>query len=293
MAVTTTTVLSDTIPTIIEEARYTMQHNAVIANLVWKSPKKDGEGSTKNFPYWGTVSAYDLTENVDMSNPQSMADTTVTITPSEVGAQIVLTDKLVRDNQEDVKRAAGRILGDAMAVKQDSDLAEHFSNGGTDLGSDGTMTMGQVAAAVAILAGNPTSQRGPAPRPYVMVHHPYCLLDLVDVLTPLIPGTAGNPVPMSGIADEVVRNYNIGRLFGVDIYEDGNLSTSGDACDGAVFASGEGGSIILCEAKQWDVEPERDASLRATELNIVGEYGSDGYNDNWIVEMSHDATAPD
>ena len=114
MAVNTTSVLGDTIPTIIEEARYTEQFKEVISNLSWRISKEIHKGSTVNIPYFGTVTANALSEGIDMVNPQSMEDTNVQFTPSEVGAQIVVTDKLVRDNQEDVIRAAGRILGDAM-----------------------------------------------------------------------------------------------------------------------------------------------------------------------------------
>ncbi|MDD4986543.1 MAG: hypothetical protein PHQ43_12340, partial [Dehalococcoidales bacterium] len=104
MGYTTTAELADTIPTVIEQARFTSQFKAIMSSLCWKSTKKLHEGSTKNFPYWGTVTAQSLTEGQDMSTAEQMEDTLVTITPSEVGCKIILTDKLLRDNQEDVKR---------------------------------------------------------------------------------------------------------------------------------------------------------------------------------------------
>lgn len=290
MAITKTTTLADTIPTIIEEARFTEQFKAVMSGLVWNIKKKLHEGSTINVPYFGTVTASALTEGVDMTSSQTMADTNVPITPGEVGCKIIITDKLARDNQEDILRAAGRILGDAMAVKRDGDLLDELDDGTTTLGAGTTATLGQFAAARAILAGNAVSAGGPAPQPYVCVHHPFVYMDLVDVLTPLIPGTAGNVVPMSGIADEVVRNYGVGKLFGVPMVEDGNLDTT--TCKGGMFSSGKGGGIILATADEWDVKPERDESLRATELNIVGEYGVGEYLAGWIVELYHDAATP-
>ena len=59
-----------------------------------------------------------------------------------------------------------------------------------------------------------------------------------------------------------------------------------------MFSTGEGGAIILGTADEWDIAPERDESLRATELNIVGEYGVGVYEDAWIVELYMDATTP-
>ncbi len=299
MSITTTTELGDTIPTVIEEARHTAQFNAIMAGLVWKITKAKGDGKTVNVPYWGEVTATGLTEGVDMTASATMEDTNVQITPGEVGVKIILTDVLIRDNMNDVKAAAGRILGAAMEKKRDQDLLGQLDDATTSLGSTSTtMTMGAVAAARALVTGNPTTSGGPAPPPYACVHHPFTLLDLVDILTPLVPpGTAASTSQVQAmggsVTDEVIRNYGIGRLFGMPIIEDGNLdiatTTSGK---GGVFSTGMGGSIILATANEWSVEPERDASLRGWELNVVGEYGVGEYLAGWIVELLMDATTP-
>lgn len=303
MAVTTDTVLADTVPTVLESARLTEQFVAEMSKLVWKIKKKLHDGKNVNVPYWNTVTARNLTEGVDNVTSETMADTLVTITPGEVGCKIILTDKLVRDNNEDVKAAAGRILGNAMEVKRDQDLAGQLDDATNSLGAGATATLGQVAAARAILKGNPVSSGGPAPGQLVVVHHPYVTLDWVDVMTPLAPfgviTTAGTALaamqsPGIGMANDVLANYGVGKLFGMPVIEDGNIDTTtvANSAKGGVFATGEGGSIILATAAEWDVEPERDASLRATELNITGEYGVGEYLAGWIVELNHDATLP-
>ena len=294
MSITTTTVLADTVPTVLEKARFTQRFKAVMASLCWNIRKPLHDGKTINVPYWGIITASTLTEGVDMAASEDMEDTLVTITPREVGCKIILTDKLVRDNNEDVKSAAGRLLGEAMEFKRDYDLLGQLDDATTSLGGTSTTaTMGVIAAARALLAGNAVSTGGPAPMPYAVVHHPFSLLDLVDILTPertlsWYPAGAG-----MSMADEVLKNYTIGRLFGMPIIEDGNLdiatSTSGK---GGVFSTGEGGAIILGTADEWSIEPERDASLRATELNVVGEYGVGEYKAGWIVELLFDATTP-
>ena len=294
MSYTTTVDLTDTIPTILEEARFTERFDNPMAALCWKIPKQLHKGSNINVPYWGTVTAYNLTEGVDMVSAEKMEDTLVTITPGEVGCKIIITDKLVRDNQMDVIRAAGRVLGEAMAYKQDSDILAQLDDGTNSLGSTATtMTLGVIAAARALLMGNAVSTGGPCRPPYACVHHPYTLLDLVDVFTPLVPTATYTSALTGPLAEDVIRNYTVGRLFGMPIIEDGNLdiatSTSGK---GGVFKTGMGGSIILAVAKEWGVEDERDASLRATELNIVGEYGTGEYLAGWIVELLMDATTP-
>ena len=154
--------------------------------------------------------------------------------------------------------------------------------------------MGQIAAANALLSGLAISSGGPAPTPRAAVHHPYVLLDLVDVLTPTVPGGTTPATTPGSMTDEVLRNYLMGRLFGINIYEDGNLdiTTNANSGKGGVFATGRGGSLVLATADEWDVYPEDDASLRATELNVVGEYGVGEYLAGWIVELFNDSTTP-
>ena len=294
MAISKSTTLANTLPTIIEEARFWGEHKAVMAGLSWKIKKELHKGSTVKLPYFGYVSAGALTEGVDMASPTTMADYNTTITPAEVGCQILITDKLERDNQEDIVRAAGRILGDAMERKRDTDLWGQLDDGVVTLGGNTTMTMGILAAARAQLAGVPIANAGPAPTPYVAVQHPYVWLDLVDILTPVLYTTTNvSGVGTAGLADNILREYTIGRLFGMPCVEDGNGTIlSGPQCNGAVFAAGTGGGLVLVTADEWDIRPERDESLRATELNIVGEYGVGEYIADWIITLNNDCTAP-
>ncbi len=295
VGITTTSTLGDTLPTIIEEARFTEAYKEVISKLVWRINKPLHSGLTTNLPYWGTVSAESLTQGVDMANPTAMADTSVPFTPAEVGCQIIVTDKLVRDNQEDVIRAAGVILGNAMVAKRETDLAGQFGDGTTDLGSNGSLTLGMLAAGQALLGGLALTSGGPAPKPYVVIHHPYVLLDIVDIFTPLLATTTATYqgiTGMGGLADEMLRNYLAGRILGMNVYESGNITITSATCDGVVLAAGRGGGLVLVMAKEWDVKPEYDASLRATELNIVGEYTVGEYLAGWMVELSCDATTP-
>lgn len=297
MAITTDTILADTVPTILESARFTEQFMAEMSALVWNIRKQLHDGKNVNVPYFGIVTASGLNEGVDMATSETMSDTLVTITPAEVGCKLILTDKVVRDDNEDVKSAAGRILGNAMELKRDQDLLSLFASAGTTVGASTTATLGQFAAARAILKGNPVSNKGPAPGGLVCVIHPYVTIDLIDVLTPLIPqavaASSGYNAMGGGLTDDVIRNYGVGRLFGMPIIEDGNISAAAGTCHGGCFASGEGGSIILATANEWSVEPERDASLRATELNIVGEYGVGYYLSAWAVDLNHDGAKPD
>src|SRR3990167_8368149 len=187
MAITTDQVMADTVPTVLESARYTAEFLAEMSKLVWNIQKALHDGKNLNIPLFGTVAARALAEGIDNVVSETMSDSLVTITPGEVGCKIILTDKLVRDNNEDIKAAAGRLLGNAMEVKRDQDLLEQLDDATNSLGAGTTATLGQFAAGRSILKGNPVSSGGPAPGQLVIVTHPYVTLDIVDVLTPLAP----------------------------------------------------------------------------------------------------------
>ena len=56
--------------------------------------------------------------------------------------------------------------------------------------------------------------------------------------------------------------------------------------------TGEGGALVCATSQEWQILPEDDNSLRATELNVVGEYGVGEYLAGWMVELLNDATTP-
>ena len=287
---TTTAELGDTIPTIIEEAQFTQEFKAVMRSIAWNIPK--GKGSTVNIPYFGQNTSHKLTEGVDLTVDEKMTDTNVQITPYEAGLKIILTDVVIEDDNEALIRAAGNLLGDAYERKRDIDLLERLDLG-TQSPCDSTaaLTMGQIAAGRAILQGN-TATVGPAPVPYAVVIHPFQELDLVDVITPVLPA-AGSAMYGTSLSDDIIRTYSIGKLFGMPIVSDGNLAIdTGDDTKGGVFASGRGGGLIYVSAREPNIEPERDASLRGWEMNYVGRYGVGEYLAGWIVELYTDAATP-
>jgi len=293
---TTTGELGDIIPTIIEEAQFTQQFKAVMRPLVWNIPK--GKGTTVNIPYFGEATSRQLTEGIDMVNDEKMEDTNVQVTPYEAGLKIILTDVVIEDDNEALIRAAGVVLGDAYEKKRDVDLLERLDQGASSLcGSGNSLTMGHFAAARAILMGSTTSP-GPAPGPYAAVIHPFHELDIVDILTPIAAalvtsGTAQGTQTWSGAAaDDVIRNYSVGRLFGMPVITDGNLALTAVSSKGGVFAAGQRGGIIYVSAREPTVKPTRDESLRGWELVYAGRYGVGNYATNWTVELWADATTP-
>ncbi len=102
---------------IIAAARYTEEHNAPAMNLIEQFTLPKGAKQV-TVPKVGQMSMQDLTDGVDIVDEEDIGMTTVDLTASEVGAKIILTDKLVRQSAENVFSMIGRQLGDGMARKR-------------------------------------------------------------------------------------------------------------------------------------------------------------------------------
>src|SRR3990167_4208045 len=120
MSITKVEDLGDTIPTIIEEAQFIRQFKAVMRGLAWTIRK--GKGSTVNIPYFSELTANQLQEGIDMTGSETLQDTNVQITPTEKGLKTILTDSVIEDDNEALKRAAGALMGDAYEKKLAQDL---------------------------------------------------------------------------------------------------------------------------------------------------------------------------
>ena len=292
MAITGLAELGDTIPTIIARAHFQEDFDSVMRGLCWNYSAD--KGTTTNIPYWGKLTANVLSEKIDMTTAETIEDTNVQITPYEVGLKTILTYNAIEDDNEDMKSVAGKLMGSAYETKRDVDLLSQFADAASALaGSANALTMGHIAAARATLLAN-SAAGGKAPLPYVCVIHPNHELDLVDVITPVIPA-AGSGMYASPFSDDVLRNYSIGRLFGMPIVVDGNIALAVSAnvsARGGVFSAGEGGGIIYVEKRGPTVMPDDDPSARGIELNYVGRYGVGEFFSAWVVGLNADATPP-
>ena len=89
------------------------------------------------------------------------------------------------------------------------------------------------------------------------------------------------------LQNEAMRTGYIGQLAGVNIYESANITADGsDDAKGAVFAPE---AIAIAMKKDFNIETQRDASLRAFELNATAVYGVGELDDSYGVEMLFDA----
>ena len=242
-----------------------------------------------NIPIWGRNDAAALTEGVDINTPQQLSVTVQSITASEHGIMTFVSDRLTRQNNEDILSHVGDVQGGALGRLLEDDLIVLFDGFSNSIGSAGSyLTFYHVAGAVSYLKTDNDSSYGMAPGTPNGVFHPEQIRAFVQEMTGIqgggSTGMAAQPIP-EGVTAEVVQNYFRGneKVFGVPIYQSGVLSRDGSGdTKGAVFVPQ---AIALAMAHEMEAEQERDASLRGTEVVMVGEWGEAEVADPWGVEM--------
>ena len=113
--------------------------------------------------------------------------------------------------------------------------------------------------------------------------HPKATFNLKKTLTnPAYTNGVGTAI--SDIGNEALRNGYIGRIAGIDIFENANISI--DAYDDSFGGVFHPQSIGLKE--DFKVETQRDASLRATEIVASITVGSGVLKDTYGVTVKVD-----
>lgn len=269
---------TDYIQKIYEDALFVARENALMQNLVTNYA---GQGVAPRVSSEYSAATISSVNDDDDLTSQSFAPTVLnTLTPAEVGAQYLVTDQRMESDPMPVMQAAAQELGAAMANKVDSDLCSDFTSftGGTVGVAGSVLTWGRLFAAVAQLR----AQKAPAP--YYCVLHPYQIHDLAKEAAP-----AGSNVNAPNFGDEVMRNRFFAQAAGCLIFESSNI-TAGTASVGGVFSPM---ALALDIRRAARIEPERDASRRATELNLSMVYAHGVWRPKFGVKIiSTTNTAP-
>ena len=257
--------------TIIAAARYTEEHNAPALALIEKFSLGKGE-KTVTVPKVGQMTMDDLTDGVDIVDEESIGMTTVDLTASEVGAKVILTDKLVRQSSPNVMAIIGRQLGDGMARKKDGDVIALYTNlnGGTKLGADGRSM--SVANTHAIISNAKANRFGSQ---LYILHHPNAVAALSkDGATVASLGAAGGGEISQGFSADLLRNFYSGLrpINNVPIFEDGNIAKE-SSVDSGIGVIADKSALAVLVSVDTRTERQRDASLRATEVVMTADYG--------------------
>lgn len=268
---------------IYEDAVFAVREQTIATRLV--TTFTDGRGDqTRTISEYPSVSFQAVAETEDYANPTEFKKTSLsTLTPGEYMAQFILTDRRLETDPQDARRDAAMELGYGAADKVDSDVLGNIANltGGTVGASGTTMIWGYLFAAISRL------RQAKVPRPYYAVLAPYHWHDLATAVTPA--ATTATNAPQ--FQDEVMRRWYVGNVAGLDgIFVSANVPVSGTDAYSAVFNPR---AIAYDLRRDFRLEPERDASARAYELNATMLYAHGVWRPKWGVAIQADNSAPE
>jgi len=267
---------------IISAARYTEEHNAPALALIESFSLGKGEKQV-TVPKVGQMSMSDLVDGQDIVDEEEIGMTTVDLTASEVGAKVIITDKLLKQSAVNVMSIIGRQLGDGMARKKDTDVHALYSGFSTSLGAaNTTMSLANTAGAIAYAKANKFGSQ------VYIIQHPNAVFDIANTA---VTASSTYPVP-KGWSEDLLGEFFSGLrpLNGVAIFEDGNLTI--DSSDDVVGAIADKSALCVLNSVTTKTERQRDASLRATEIVMTSDYGVFELDDSRGASLTMDASAP-
>jgi N4-gp56 family major capsid protein len=278
----TSSTLSELYTEIVAEALFVASERSIMRPLV-KNYAVTGGGKSVEVPIYSAVSAAAVSEASDLSNT-AINPTSQTITCSEHGIMTTLTDLARNSAPRNVAGDIGKLFGEAIAKKIDTDLTALFGGFSTTVGSASTA----LSAAVLFQAVAKLRAAGVPGENLSAVIHPQVAFDLKSGLT----NTFANPNP--GVGNEALRTGLVGQIAGVNIFETSNIAdssgnepgTTGDY-KGAVFHSDALGLAMMQDLK---IETQRDASLRADEIVATAVYGVGELDDSKGCEVESDSS---
>ena len=296
MPVTQKSSIDNAVDKYVAESRFTMQERP---GVIWKNIRTEtlptNAGPAVNIPKYGTVNTFALTEGVDMSMAQEITDTGLAITPAEFGSQVVITDLQLMTTKDEFFRVAGRLLGDGFDRQREQTLCDDMDNFSVAVGSAGDLlNLGVVMALYASIKYNApadgTAGRGgePGPDPIYGFYTPSTIHSLRKTMVGGI-GAAG----VTQITPDLGRTQYQDEFLAGGVNIRGTVNFNKDTSDDVK------GGVISKEALIGvqlgggpSAEKERDASLRAWEVNFVGRWARAEYADAWGRESLADSALP-
>jgi len=269
---------TDYIQKIYEDAMFVARENELMSNLV---TTLSGQGiAPRVSSEYSSASISAINDDDDLTSQSFKPTVLSTLTPSEVGAQYLVTDQRMESDAMGVMQAAAQELGFAMANKIETDLIGDFASftGGTAGTAGSTLTWGRFFAAVSQLRAQN------APGPYYAVLHPFQWHDLSKEAA--VSGLQNAPQ----FGDAVMTNRVVGRAYDTNIFISSNvpIDTNDDAVAG-IFAPM---SLAFDVRRAPRIERERDASRRADEINLSAVYAHGVWRPKFGVKLISDCSLP-
>jgi N4-gp56 family major capsid protein len=272
---TNSTTLDDLFVNIVAQARFTAEEQSLMLGLVTQYNIAGQAGKTVQIPKYPAVTAAALDEGTAPADTD-VSTSSVTVTCSEVGNSVLLTD-LAAMGAGNPADELGTVLGNAIATKIDSDLIALFSGFSGALGSAGAeITVADLFKAAATLRANSVTGSMAA------VVHPFQAYALKANLTNTMVNPNGGE-----LQNEAMRSGYVGTIAGIDVYESANVSVDGN--DDAVAAVFAPEALAIALKSEFNLETQRNATRRGTELVATAVYGVAELDDSYGVKITADA----
>lgn len=290
---TTTQSLADSLPTVIASARIVREQAQVMTSSVDRVTLTRGTGTGWNEVSLEQLTAQAVTENTELDNPQQLEDTLFTVTPTVVGIQTLITDRVALRISRNAFARTGRLAQNAIERKKDEDGLTAIDGATTQLGAAGAaLTSGDIRAARYRISSNATEPAPPSQQ-YFGVFHGFQIRDWEEeILSPATNGDIDLQL-QDGLTAQVFQNGFRGTIGGVMIKEDGNLTIdSADDAKGGVFHKE---ALVLVQGRSPYALTRREPHIGggATSMFHYDEYAyGERSSGNWLFELIGDATAP-
>lgn len=281
MAITKKSDLNSLFNSIFEDALFVARETNLMTNLV---TIYNGTGyAARKVSQWATLTAEAVTEGLDYANPQTFDKSVLaTLTPGEVIGQSILTDVMVETDPEDSRRTCAQELGNAMSTKIDTDLVGDFASFSTDVGPGA----GQACTLAKFGVGASILRNAKVMNPIHAVLHPYHWHDIWV----LLGQPSANQAFLGDVANRALQDFFVGSFLNMNWFVNANISVDGS--DDAISGIFNPGALAFDSRKAPTIEPERDASLRAWELNVTAGYAHGVRRPTFGCKYTADATVP-
>lgn len=290
---TTTDALDASLDTVVAAARIVREQKGGMAQLVDRQQLSEGTGLSWKEVSYRKLTAEAITETQALNNPQQLQDDALTLTPTVIGIQTLITDRVAARITKKGLAKTVMLAQNAIQRSKDENGIVVLDGGSTGAspGAGATLTSGHISAAKVRITSNVT-EPGLDMGPIYTVLHGFQIKDLQDELV----AGVGTYVLDEGETAKAYRNGFSGSLVGTMVHENGNIAINGTDCKGGVFAKM---GIVLVEGRAPRKEVRREPHIGGGATSyfhydefVYGERLAGGTTSGWVFEIQSDATAP-
>lgn len=279
---TTTTTMTEAIPTAVSSALLEITEGQIVANLVRNYDFSGQAGIVHSTPIVSRLTS----ESDDSLANQAIDSGAYTGSPSNAtttvyGSTVFLKEIAVLGTPDDMMAMAGALIGQEAVTKKDAVLCALFTS----------ITQNEGNANVAIVPADLFDaykflRTNIAPLPYSLVLHPGHIWSSVGLINAFANtadaahfGSAGG---VGSTGENFVSNGFSGRVFGFDLYADANIAVTSRTGSGAAFSRD---AIKLVQKREFRIDvlysgPEVGWQVTGTEM-----FGSAILKNNYGDEM--------